>query len=154
MLAVLLAAFIQNRCCGGLLCLSPSQLLRRCHWCVHSRKGLMPPSCGLLEPHGWLVPAAIFQPHSLLGQGRWWLWALGQMGAERGGPAWPQPSSTALMEVCQADFVGPQWLFSSSLHTVAYELSEFIVRKPPLLLETFFVLSDVFSLHWKGMWLY
>lgn len=45
----------------------------------------MPPSCGLLEPHGWLVPAAVFQPHSLLDQGWWWLWALGAAGGRARG---------------------------------------------------------------------
>lgn len=59
-----------------------------------------------------------------------------QLRAELGGPAWPQPSSPALMEVCQAGFVALQWLFCSSLHTVAHELFEFIVRRTPLLLET------------------
>lgn len=63
----------------GLLPSSLAQLLRRCHWCMQRHEGLMPPSCRLLEPHGWLVPAAIFQPdpHTLLGQSWWWSWALG-----------------------------------------------------------------------------
>lgn len=79
MLAVLPAAFTQNRCCVGLLPSSFAQLLRRCRWCMQRQKGLMPPSCELLVPRGWWVPAAIFQPdpRSLLGWGWWWLWALG-----------------------------------------------------------------------------
>ena len=77
---------------------SLTQLLRRCHWCMRRHKGLMPPSCGLLQPCGWSVPAPIFQPdpRSLLGQGWWWLRVLGTAGGERGGAARPQPGSTAL----------------------------------------------------------
>lgn len=132
MLPVLLPAFTQNRCHVGLLPSSLAQMLRRCCWCMGRRKGLMPPSCGWLEPCGWSMPAAILQPNpcSLLGWGCWWLWTLeaaGRRAGRRCSPSW---------RCCQPAFVGLRWLSSWSFCTVEPELSEFIVRKTPLLLET------------------
>lgn len=74
-------------------------------------KGLMPPSCGLLEPGGWSVPAAVFQNQPLLCAGMG-LWAWGAAGVKVRGfclTSAEQHGSPACKRL-QAAFVGPAGL--------------------------------------------
>lgn len=112
-------------------------------------KGWMPPSCGLLEPGGCSVPATIFQNQPLLYAKIGW-WAVGAAGVKVRGfclTSAQQHGSPACRHL-QAAFVGPAGLCKNR------NFLSLLLEKPFRYLILFFVLSDVYSLHWRGMRLY